>query len=149
MLHRPLRSARIPCLWSVWCGDCVQLAWEYNDIGLHDYSVWYCFGAYSYDCWDEGAGNTEIGFAFRSPFAQYGAWAVLISFIIIIFFNGWTILVPYSASDFFSDYVNIPGFFLLYFGWKLFKRTSIVHVSEMDCTTYYEEGSVVLSRYNQ
>ena len=53
---------------------------------------------------------------FRTMFQPYMAWSVVIGFTIIIIFNGWTTLVPFSASDFFSNYVNLGFFAILYVG---------------------------------
>lgn len=78
-------------------------------------------------------------------------------------FSGWTTLKPFSASDFFSTYINIVLVIILYFGWKFYKKTSIVKLHEMDVyvffpslaflrlifffrTTHYVEGSVVRSK---
>ncbi|KIY48678.1 hypothetical protein FISHEDRAFT_58771 [Fistulina hepatica ATCC 64428] len=83
---------------------------------------------------------------FRSWLQPYGAWVVLISFTIIIFFSGWTSVKPFNASDFFSSYVNIAFVALLYYFWKLVKRTRIVPLKKMDLTSHYIEGSVVRSK---
>ena len=61
-------------------------------------------------------------------------------------FSGWTTLKPFSASDFFSTYINIPLFFLLFVFWKFYKKTTFVKLHEMDVTTHYVEGSVVKSK---
>jgi len=87
---------------------------------------------------------------FRAPLQPYIAWAVLISFAIIAFFNGWTSFRPsWRASDFFSSYVNIAFFVLLYAGWKIVKKTKMPSLSEIDITTHYVENSVVYSKYQQ
>lgn len=83
---------------------------------------------------------------FHTWVQPWGAWLVLISFIIIIFFSGWTTLVPFSASDFFSTYVNILLVLILYGGWKITHKTKWVKLHEMDVTTHYVEGSVVRSK---
>ncbi|KAL1668752.1 amino acid permease/ SLC12A domain-containing protein [Schizophyllum commune] len=85
---------------------------------------------------------------FRTWMQPWGAWVVLFSFIIIAFFSGWTSLLhgEFSASDFFSAYINIPFVFILYFGYKFVKKTKIVPLMEMDVTTHYVEGSVVRSK---
>lgn len=67
----------------------------------------------------------------------YAAWAVICGFSVIVFFAGWTSLKPFSASDFFSTYVNIAFFFLLFVGWKYAKKTKWVSLDEMDCSTHY------------
>lgn len=84
---------------------------------------------------------------FRSWVQPWGAWVVVISFTIIAFFAGWTSVKPFSASDFFSTYINIPFVIILYVGWKVFKRTKFVRLEDMDVSTHYVEGSVVRSKY--
>lgn len=85
---------------------------------------------------------------FHTRMQPYFAWAVLVCFIVIIFFNGWTSLHGgFAASDFFSSYINIPFVIILYFGWKFYHKTKIVSLHNMDVTTHYEEGSVVYTKY--
>lgn len=74
------------------------------------------------------------------------AWAVVICFAPIIFFSGWTTVSPFSASNFFSSYVNIGFFIVMYVGWKIVKKTRWVRLDEMDISTHYVEGSVVVGR---
>ncbi|KAJ7507347.1 amino acid permease/ SLC12A domain-containing protein [Mycena galericulata] len=86
---------------------------------------------------------------FKSWTQPYGAWVVLISFSIIMFFNGFTTFLggPFDWRSFISDYVNVPFYIILYFGYKIVKRTKIVPLAEMDCSTHYVEDSVVYSKY--
>ncbi|KAH8822780.1 amino acid permease/ SLC12A domain-containing protein [Flagelloscypha sp. PMI_526] len=83
---------------------------------------------------------------FHSFLMPWGSYVILVSFIIIIFFSGWTTVKPFSASDFFSTYINIVFVIILYGGWKIAKKTKLVSLAEMDCTTHYVEGSVVRSK---
>jgi amino acid transporter len=80
-------------------------------------------------------------------FQPYMAWAVVICFAPIVFFSGWTTLSPFVASDFFSSYVNIGFFIVLFIGWKVVKKTRWVRLDEMDVSTHYTEGSVVVSKF--
>ncbi|KAL7005186.1 hypothetical protein EMMF5_005295 [Cystobasidiomycetes sp. EMM_F5] len=84
----------------------------------------------------------------RAPLQPYLAWAVVVGFTIITFFAGWTTLVPFSPSDFFSTYVNIAFFIILAAGWKVYKKTKYVKLDEMDVSTHYVEGSVVRSKFH-
>lgn len=86
---------------------------------------------------------------FKSFLMPWGAWVVIVSFTIIVFFGGWTTLKPFSASDFFSTYVNLLIFFLLFAGFKIVKKTKWVSLDEMDVSTHYVEGSVVTSKYQK
>jgi amino acid transporter len=82
---------------------------------------------------------------FTSWVQPWGAHVVLVSFIIIIFFSGWTTLQPFVAADFFSTYINLVFVALLYGVWKIVHKTKFVKLHEMDVTTHYVEGSVVRS----
>lgn len=87
---------------------------------------------------------------FHTRFQPYFAWAVLICFTIIIFFNGWTSFHGgFDPSGFFSSYVNVPFAIILYFGWKFYHKTEIVSYETMDLTSHYEEGSEVYSKYQK
>jgi len=78
---------------------------------------------------------------FRSPFQPYTAWFALIYFAIIIIFNGFAVFTApdgeknWNISDFLIAYIGVPIFFALYAFWKIFKRTSVVKVEEMDIWT--------------
>ncbi|KAJ7326284.1 amino acid permease/ SLC12A domain-containing protein [Mycena albidolilacea] len=95
----------------------------------------------------QGLSRDEL--PFRSWTQPYGAWAVLVSFLVIIFFSGFTTFMtkPFDYKSFISDYINIPLMLILYFGYKIFMKTSIVSLAEMDCSTHYVEDSVVYSKY--
>ncbi|PFH50305.1 hypothetical protein AMATHDRAFT_4122 [Amanita thiersii Skay4041] len=66
------------------------------------------------------------------PFVSY--WGIFWTTIFILI-NGYTVFFDFNASDFFTSYVNILIFGLLYFGYKIFKRTSFWRVDEMDFVT--------------
>jgi len=84
---------------------------------------------------------------FRSPLQPYFGYIVVIGFSLIGFFTGWTSLYEsFQASNFFSSYINIPFFILLWIFWKFYKKTKWVSLADMDVTTHYEEGSVVYSK---
>jgi len=81
--------------------------------------------------------NTMI---FKSKFQPFTAYFALIFFSIVIFFNGFDVFIKkksgekwtFSASGFFTAYINFPLFFGLYAFWKLFKRSRFVKASEAD-----------------
>ncbi|KAJ7352121.1 amino acid permease/ SLC12A domain-containing protein [Mycena albidolilacea] len=95
----------------------------------------------------QGLSRDEL--PFKSWTQPFGAWVVLVSFLVIIFFSGYTTFMtkPFDFKSFISDYINIPFTVILYFGYKIVKRTSIVPLAEMDCSTHYVEDSVVYSKY--
>lgn len=77
---------------------------------------------------------------FKSKFQPYTAWFALLFFSVIIVFNGFDVFIKktpgepwsFSPSDFFTAYINIPIFFILFFIWKIAKRTQLVKSSEAD-----------------
>lgn len=81
---------------------------------------------------------------FRSKFQPYCAWAALIFFAIITFFNGFVVFTKntgpeggsnWNIQDFVTAYVVIPIYFGFFLFWKIFKRTSFVKASEADIWT--------------
>jgi len=68
---------------------------------------------------------------FQPYIAYWGAgWTFF-----FIFINGFKVFWNFNVSDFFTDYVNIPIFVVLYFGFKITKRTSFWKPHEMDFVT--------------
>jgi amino acid transporter len=78
--------------------------------------------------------NTLI---FKSRFQPYTAWIPLVYFVLIIFFNGFKVFTvspwgPDELTSFFTAYVGVAIFFVLYVFWKVFKRTKFVNPAEAD-----------------
>jgi len=74
---------------------------------------------------------------FRAWGQPYTAWAGLIFFGLIIIFNGFAVFTTgaWKIDDFLIAYIGIPIFFLLFFGWKLLKRTKWRSATEIDLYT--------------
>jgi amino acid transporter len=78
--------------------------------------------------------NTLI---FKSKWQPYTAWASFAYFALIIVFNGFKVFTKkHWGSDeltsFFTAYITVPIFFLLYAFWKIFKRSKVVNPAEAD-----------------
>jgi amino acid transporter len=75
---------------------------------------------------------------FKSPFQPYLAWGALAYFVLIIFFNGFAVFThkgkwgSSQLTDFFTAYIGVPIFFLLYGFWKIFKRSKFVDPAHAD-----------------
>ncbi|KAF1962148.1 hypothetical protein CC80DRAFT_462055 [Byssothecium circinans] len=74
---------------------------------------------------------------FKSPFQPYTAWITLTYFALIIIFNGFAVFAvkpwgPKQLTNFFTAYIGIPIYFLLYAFWKIFKRTKVVDPASAD-----------------
>lgn len=80
--------------------------------------------------------NTLI---FRSPWQPYTAWITFGFFTLVIFFNGFK---PFTQTkggwhkdqltDFFTAYIGVLIFFLLYVAWKVLKREPFVVPANAD-----------------
>ena len=72
---------------------------------------------------------------FKSMWQPYLAWISLVFFSIIIIFNGFASFDPFDITDFATAYVGVPIYFLLYFSWKIIKRTRWIPSHEVDLFT--------------
>ncbi|PAV20026.1 general amino acid permease 1 [Pyrrhoderma noxium] len=66
------------------------------------------------------------------PWLSY--WGVFWCTLFILI-NGFDVFFDFNASDFLVAYLNIPIFFILYFGYKFVKKTKIWKPLEMDFVT--------------
>jgi amino acid transporter len=59
---------------------------------------------------------------YSSWIQPYGAWIALVGFTLLCLINGFTVFFPskWSVSSFFTDYIGIPIFFIMYFGHRIF-----------------------------
>ncbi|CAI5757352.1 unnamed protein product [Candida verbasci] len=56
----------------------------------------------------------------------------LILNIILTLIQGYSYFKPFQAGDWVDAYILIPFFFLMYFGFKIWKRTKWVHLQDVD-----------------
>ncbi|EKM50101.1 uncharacterized protein PHACADRAFT_264640 [Phanerochaete carnosa HHB-10118-sp] len=66
------------------------------------------------------------------PYLAY--WGIFWTALFILI-NGYSVFWNFNASGFLTAYINIPIFFGLYFGWKIYKRTKFWRPDEMDFVT--------------
>ena len=70
---------------------------------------------------------------FRAVLYPYGAYFGLLANIFLIFFQGYTSFYPsFNVIAFIVAYILVPIFFILFFGYKFWKKTKWVGASEMD-----------------
>ncbi len=74
-------------------------------------------------------------FHYKSRFQPYLTYFCTFLLTIIIITQGFYAFMPWSTSNFFVCYASVFIFIILFIGWKIFKRTSIVPISEIDLTT--------------
>lgn len=81
----------------------------------------------------QGFDRTKLAYHNRlQPYLAYWGISWNIFFILI---NGFTVFWDFKATPFITSYIDIPIFFGLYFGWKIYKRTKIWKPEEMDFVT--------------
>ncbi|KAH7385893.1 amino acid permease/ SLC12A domain-containing protein [Pyrenochaeta sp. MPI-SDFR-AT-0127] len=74
---------------------------------------------------------------FKSVGQPYTAWIALVYFALIIIFNGFKVFTqtPWGSdqlTSFFTAYIGVLIFSLLFLFWKLFKRSKMVNPAEAD-----------------
>ncbi|UJR32571.1 hypothetical protein I4U23_020032 [Adineta vaga] len=73
---------------------------------------------------------------FRALWYPYGAYFGLGSNIFLIFFQGYTSMIPpFDIANFVVSYILIPVFLLLFFIYKFWRKTQWVKPSQMDIRT--------------
>jgi len=67
-------------------------------------------------------------------FQPYSAWIGLVGLVCVVFCYGYSTFLPgkFTLESFFSYYTMVGVSPILYFGWKLLKRTKIVPAAEVD-----------------
>jgi amino acid transporter len=67
-------------------------------------------------------------------FQPYSAWIALVWMIFVVTTYGYSTFLPghWSVGDFFTYYTMVLAAPLLFFGWKLVKRTKLIKAAEMD-----------------
>ena len=70
---------------------------------------------------------------FRAVWYPYGAYFGFLANIFLILFQGYTSFYPkFNLASFIVSYILIPIFFILFFGYKFWKKTQWVPASKMD-----------------
>lgn len=71
---------------------------------------------------------------FKSPFQPYTAYMTLCFFAVIIVFNGWQVFTTgkWDIEQFIISYIGVVIYFGLYGSAKIFLKSKIVPISEMD-----------------
>lgn len=81
-------------------------------------------------------GDDPIRLPFRAALYPYGTYFALAANIFLIFFQGYTaFLKPFSVDDFVANYILLPVFVLFVVAYKVWNKTKIVKLEEMDIWT--------------
>lgn len=133
-------TASISLLTFLSCGNdgaANAFAWFQNITTLAQLFTWSCiviaYLKFYYALKAQGIDRNTL--IFKSPLQPYLAWSTLFFFVTVLLFNGFYVFQPFSISAFATQYVGVPIFFVLYFGWKFTKRTRFVPSAEVDLHT--------------
>ncbi|KAB8209369.1 amino acid permease-domain-containing protein [Aspergillus parasiticus] len=81
-------------------------------------------------------GDDPSRLPFRAALYPYGTYFALGATIFLVFFQGYTaFLNPFSVDDFIINYILLPVFAMLVVGYKIWNKTKIVKLEEMDIWT--------------
>ncbi|KAM3084835.1 hypothetical protein ACMFMG_003284 [Clarireedia jacksonii] len=91
-----------------------------------------------YGCKRQGISRTQL--PWKGPFQPYAAWVALGSFTVLLLTGGYSVFLKdhWDTETFVSSYINIPVFFLLYFGFKYWKGTKIVRLEDIPIRHFIE-----------
>ncbi|RAR15338.1 amino acid permease [Stemphylium lycopersici] len=98
-------------------------------------SICYTYTRFRKACIAQNVNRSSM--IFRSRWQPYSAWIAFAYFALIIFFNGFKVFTttPWGSDEltsFFTAYIGILIFGLLFGFWKVFKRTKMVKPHEAD-----------------
>ena len=79
-------------------------------------------------------GYDRAALPYRARLQPYASWFSIVMCGLVILFSGWSVFLNgnFTASGFLSNYLGIPVFFLPWIGWKLWHKTKVVKLSEVD-----------------
>lgn len=111
--------------------------WLQNIVGVSNQLAWIAIGIASlrFRAALKAQGKTHL-LPYRNWTYPVGPWLCVILNIVIVLVQGWSCFSPsFDGVTFVSYYIEIPIMIVMYFGWKILKRTHIVRLSEMDLET--------------
>lgn len=111
--------------------------WLQNIVGVSNQLAWIAIGLTSirFRAAIKLQGKEHL-LPFKNWTYPYGPYISVALNIVIVLVQGWSSFSPkFSAVDFVSYYIELPVMAIMYFGWKLWKRTKIVGLNDMDLET--------------
>lgn len=110
--------------------------WLYNLSAITGIITWWCI-LLSYLRFYYGLkrqGLSRDAFPYKAPFQPYASWFGFAFFTLIILFNGFTVFLAgeWNTSKFFAAYITLPIFFICWLGWKIYFKTKVVPLDQID-----------------
>ncbi|KAI8865977.1 hypothetical protein GQ42DRAFT_109773, partial [Ramicandelaber brevisporus] len=72
---------------------------------------------------------------YRALLYPFGPIFSFIMLLLIVFGQGYKVFQDFHVADFFASYICIPLFIVIWAFWKIFKKTKIVPLMEIDLIT--------------
>ncbi|THH12746.1 hypothetical protein EW146_g7405 [Bondarzewia mesenterica] len=72
---------------------------------------------------------------YKAPMQPFGSWLALISTAIITIFKGYDTFIPFKSDTFVTSYIALPVFCILWAGYKVIYKTSVIPILEVDLTS--------------
>jgi amino acid transporter len=74
---------------------------------------------------------------YKAPFQPYTSYFALVFFTLVIIFSAFTLFIRghWAVDAFIVNYASVPVFFLVWLGYKLWLKSSIVSLDDMDFVT--------------
>jgi amino acid transporter len=123
-------------------GPALVFAWFQNLCTIASLFTWVsiCIAYIKFHAALKAQGVDRNTLVFKAHFQPYLAWIALIFFSMIIIFNGFHVFVGehhqnWNVTAFLAAYIGVPIFFVLYGGWKIFKRSPFIKAEDADITT--------------
>jgi AAT family amino acid transporter len=124
------------CFGSSFIGAGTLWSWLQNLVGVSNQLAWWSIGITSIRFRKALKLQGKLD---RLPYKNWtypvGPWIVVVGVTVIIFVQGWSSFAPWSTSSFFSYYIELFIMPFMYVAWKIFRRTKIVPLAEMDLDT--------------
>src|SRR5690606_5156385 len=80
-------------------------------------------------------GHSVDELPFKAAWYPYNAYFGLFANLFLALVQGWTTLSPFDAATFVDAYILLPLFAVIYFGYKLWFKTKIWRLDEIDLQT--------------
>ena len=117
--------------------------WLQDVVSISTLINWMCicivYLRFYYGCRSQGI-NRHTDLPWAAPLQPYTTWASLILFTLLLLTGGYSTFIHGEWSDetFISSYLNIPLILILYFGYKFWKKTSIVPLADLPIRSFIE-----------
>jgi AAT family amino acid transporter len=80
-------------------------------------------------------GKTHL-LPFKNYTYPYGPYFVVILNSVLVLVQGWSCFSPhFDGVSFVSFYIELPIMLIMFLGWKVWKKTKLVKLNEMDLET--------------